>query len=552
MNGALRYPTPEQVPLTFSVPSFNVVVDDASCTLISGGDEVWVIPALSGVIGAGETEQICFTVPTVETVQPSGFPSFDDNCSEFGEAVPIILTDPVDFDLSIVCNDQNGDGLDDSYLITVENLSGGAPEIVPNAEYFVGGFTEVSNGVFEKTIPINGAGTVQTVTVSTTYDDESSCEATETVSVPTSCLTNCQPTATFNIDCPETGDNYFVSVNISDFGGLNTSYAVSQNGTTLTTITTATAQPVLVGPFSGTSPIVITLTGNTSACTLQSGTLVADCCNAGVATISTGNNVLCNGENMTVTANGANVNDGFVVGWAVSENGVDSEADLDDATLVEPSTDGTNNFTLDGNDLEPGVYQITPFISLAGDAPVEVEPCLPYDPAAGCIPTGTTTAHASGASSLISFLEIQFPDGSDSTFVPGTLPLVPPSLYSVLETLPLSLQSLYPGDPNGEWCVTITNAGTGPLDFSLESFDLTLSAAECTLISEDRVFTIEEVSGIVAGGETTTICFTVPPAGACPEGTGGGGVDGGTEGVQIPCPDDCIPTGSFHAKFGRK
>lgn len=493
--------------LNFALPDFDVTV---TC---QGNTQTYPIAGAAGVIAPGTTQQICFNV-NAGTIIPN-FPEIDPICTDFGQAVPLTILSNIDYELNVYCNDANNDGLDDGYWATISNISGGAPDIIAGATYNLpSGFIQTQPGTYTRIYPITTSTPIEVV-VGSTANGAASCSMEKSVELPTTCITDCGLQTAFGSSCPPVGAGYFVNVNISAFGPLNSSYVIS-NSQNSTTTSVNTAGVYQVGPFANGSNVTITVTGvQRPVCTAtQTFTnIICETCDAGTGT-ALGDNLACPGETITLTANNASVKPNNIVAWAIAPQAIGNEAQLSNAIKILPSTTG-NSLILNNNedsDIPVGVYQATPFMSQpAGD---EICPQIPYDPAAGCVPNAGIMPAISGTGWIINPLMISFPDGTSKSIFeaigqPGLegTPITPPLWNVVVNTpglLPLQMTTLYSGNPNGTWCLEATNIGTGTLEFALEAFDVMV-----TCDGEDQVFHIESVSGSIPGGTTSQVCFEI-------------------------------------------
>lgn len=492
--------------LNFALEDFDVVV---TC---QGNTQTFPINGAAGVISPNSTMNICFEV-NAGTIIPN-FPEIDPLCTDFGQAVPLTIVNNMDYDFTIACNDANNDGLDDGYLATISNITGGAPEVIAGATYSIpSGFTQTQPGTYTRLYPITASSPIE-ITVGSTSGGVSSCSAAKSVALPETCITSCGLQTAFGAFCPPVGAGYFVNVNISAFGPLNSSYTISNSQNS--TIITATAAGVYqAGPFTNGSNVTITVTGVQRPVCVASQTftnIVCETCDAGVAT-AMGDNLACPGETITIDAANASIKPDNIVAWALASQAISDTNQLGNAIKILPSTQGsslviTNN--ADSN-IPVGVYQATPFMAQpAGD---EICPQIPYDPAAGCIPQAGIMPAISGTGWIINPLIIHFPDGTSKDIFEavGQSALIgtpiTPSLWGVVVNsglLPLQMTSIFAGNPNGEWCLEANNVGSGTLEFALEAFDVTVT---CDGVLQ--TFHIEGVSGSIPGGTGSQVCFDI-------------------------------------------
>ncbi|MGB1205788.1 MAG: T9SS type A sorting domain-containing protein [Chitinophagales bacterium] len=509
----------------FELDAFDVIVPAADCALISE-DEITIVPPVSGTIAGGTSDVVIIQIPAPNDEQPAGFPTIDADCEDYGQAVEIVVVDDINFDFAIACYDADGNSIDDGFEMTISSISGGSPALGIGNYILPDGFSETFNGVYTSILPEGSVGT-QTVSVSSSEAGQNDlCEATKTATIPTDCFFGCtSPTALFGTNCPdENTSDFYVSVNITEFGEGNSSYTISNNLNN-STENASSIGVVSVGPFAANSNVTITIAGNDdSACVIQSESLTDNCpfCEAGTATTND-DNVLCCGDSATFSTSNSNINvDGNVIAWALAENTITQASDLDNALGVWPSDENGNyTFTNDCN-LEAGVYEMTPFIS---QTPGEIPPTEPiiFDPANNCIPNATLCPQIEGTGWIIDPFLMTFPDGTTINVVEALgFPPVPidENLLALIGGIPClditTLAEFYNGNPNGDWVLSVNNTGTGSVGFSVPSFDVVVSASECSNIITDQVVTIEAVSGTIAAGTSNEIVITMPPANTQP------------------------------------
>lgn len=434
-------------------------------------------------VAPGATVSVCFDVYD-EIVIP-GFPEIDAECDSFGTAIPLVVTAPIDFDLSANCYDQNGDGLEESYRISICNITGGPVGLVNGATYSIpSGYISAGGGCYVRTIPVANAPTSATVEVGALASGSASCSASKSIDLPTPCITSCEPTALFGTTCLPGQSGFYVNANISSFGALNSSVRISNNQNSATQIVSTTGV-TQIGPFTDNSSVTVTVTGvQNNICITSSNPLTGACivCEAGVAAIINGDAVLCEGDALTVNTNGAvGLDDGeHIIAWAIAPTAFTSAADtLDLVTVLPGNLDGSFTLENDGN-IAPGTYQLTPFLanSLGGGVPQEICPQIPYDPAAGCVPDGEIMPNILGTGWTVTNFSITFPDGSNrSVYEIFGLPQIPitSALWAsvpALGVLPLQLTEVYTGNPNGTWTLNVNNTGTSPLQFEILGFNV--------------------------------------------------------------------------------
>ncbi len=492
----------------FSLPSFSFTVDAATCPLITE-DQVTTVGTVSGNIVGGTLGSFSIQVPNPNTEIPD-FPTFNPACQDFGDAVEIIVAEPISFNFAITCNDPDGDGVSSGYVASITNLAGGSPAVVSGVNYLLpAGYTQIQPGVYQSILPSNTSGTV-TVSVGST---DNGCATSQTQSLP-ACFFTCQPPiAGFLTECNEDG-TYFVNVNLVNFGAGNPSYTIT-NSVSAQTVTVSSTGITQIGPFGAGVVVNILVTGTVDAACSVSGTpATPDCTNCTVGTTNPiAENVVCCGGSVTVSLTDANVATGNVIAWALNDSPITDATDLEGVTNVWPASPN-GSYTFDNDcDLDPGVYYFTPFIAEDPGFAPPPDPII-YDPAIGCNPVGAICPIITGTGWIIDPLLITFPDGSTINVLQELAGLsipITPSLLAALGGLPcIPLSTLYAGDPNGTWTISVNNTGTGPVSFEIPEFDVTVSADGCPLITEDQITTIGAVSGTVQGGQLGLLDIVIP------------------------------------------
>jgi len=493
----------------FTVPQFEYLVSAATCPLLTE-DQVTTIGQVSGVIPGGTTGTINIQVPNPNTEIPD-FPTFNPGCQDFGDAVAIVVAEPLSFSFGITCYDPDGDGVSSGYLAAISNIAGGSPSVVPDADYVLpAGYVQTTPGVYTKVLPASSSGII-TATVGST---DGGCSATQSSTLP-ACFFQCQnPTVGFLPDCEDTGSGFYVNANIVNFGAGNASYILSNNvNEDLITVNSTGIYPI--GPFATGTQVTVFVTGVSDAsCALSSNPISPDCnpCTAG-QTGSTGNYIMCCGDDLNLSLTGANTSEGHVIAWALDGSAVTNATQAEGAMDVWPANaDGSYTFNYDC-DIDPGVYYLTPFIAEDPGTIVQPDPIV-FDPDLGCLPAGEICPVITGTNWVINPLLITFPDGSTinviEQFLGFNVPITPALLGTIggLPCIPLS--TLYSGDPNGTWTISVNNTGTGAVSFEIPEFNITVSANGCPLITEDQVTTIGAVSGTVEGGTSGLIDIVIP------------------------------------------
>lgn len=258
---------------------------------------------------------------------------------------------------------------------------------------------------------------------------------------------------------------------------------------------------------------------NEANCTNSSATEFWLCVPDAVAPLS--NDTICCGETVTFDASGFTVNPFSTVAWAITpesdgpitdqQDATDAEADGYVLTQFGSSIDFTRNCSTWADSVMAGNFYVTPF---AIEDP-NITP-FTYDTLQGCAPNGELCPVLVGEDSTWSIqpMIFTFPDGSTlnvNDALAFGLPLTQP-LIDFAGGLPcLSLSSLYAGDPNGVWSVSITNVGPVGIDLSVPDFIVTNWADTCNLITVDESYLIPGVEITAAPGQTVVATFNIPP-----------------------------------------
>lgn len=239
-------------------------------------------------------------------------------------------------------------------------------------------------------------------------------------------------------------------------------------------------------------------------------------CDAGDGVAITGSNVLCCGDTLRINNTGTTLDVNRVTAWGltpIADGPITSESEAFAAAAnFRGNVDGS--LTLEHDcDLPAGYYYATPYISVK---PNENTPIV-YDTMAGCRPAAELCPTISGTGWVLDPMILTFPDGSTYNVnqeLAFGLPIDQTLLDAVTGgTLPcLDLTSIYAGDPNGTWTVSITNTGTGALSFSVPDFLVVVDADSCSLITTDQTFQVPSVSGTIAPGGSSDIDIVLPPA----------------------------------------
>ena len=435
-----------------------------SCTLITE-DQITTIEGISGTVAPGTTGTFNLILPPVNT----GFPTVDADCEDYGTPTDFYVLDDLTYELAtVVCVDKDAQ----LYEVTVVGLSGGAVGIVPGATYdFPSGTVSYNSATDAFTFQTTFSSFPATFNITSTGADITSNIACSSLPItlttdPCICI---PPLVGFTTECIDE-NTYRVLVNIATLGSSE-SYSITDNQGSAPVTGITTAGLYQIGTYNNDVPAIITVvTEDDEECNVTE-TLTADCTQCHVGTVlPSGTQVICEDETQHFDLIGTNLNNDeveHIIGWALGFAPFTTPADTISMLSIQPANDD-NSFDLENDGTYPaGFYYLTPFIAVSpGDLPDAPE--VTYSPGNGCVPTGSITPNVSGDQSLITYLNIDYPSpGGDTTIVgPGaTFASVGPALYGALNTQALPLETLYAGNPNGEWCITLSNAGTGPAHF---------------------------------------------------------------------------------------
>jgi PKD repeat protein len=235
------------------------------------------------------------------------------------------------------------------------------------------------------------------------------------------------------------------------------------------------------------------------------------------------NDTVCCGQTVTLSASGFTLNPFSTIAWAVTPEDfgpVTSQAEVDAANAaghvlgisnLGTSTDFTRVCNTLADSIASGTYWVTPF---AIENP-NVEP-LTYDTLVGCRPRAEICPQLTAADDNWELFPMifTFPDGSQlnaNDAIAFGLPITQ-QLIDFAGGLPcINLTSLYAGNPNGLWNVSITNIGTTTLTMTVPDFIVINYADTCELIEEDETYLIEGVTLVAGPGETVSYAFYLPP-----------------------------------------
>jgi len=235
------------------------------------------------------------------------------------------------------------------------------------------------------------------------------------------------------------------------------------------------------------------------------------------------NDTICCGQTVTFEAPGFSLNPFTTVAWAVTPLAAGPVTDQASATLAGDNGDivveygETISFTRNcptlADSLSSDAYYVTPF---AIENP-NVSP-LTYDTLQGCKPSAIIcpTLDAVDDNWEIFPMVFTFPDGSTlnvNDAIAFGLPIDQALLdFAAGGSLPcLNLTDLFPGNPNGEWSLSLTNSGTTSMDMAVPDFVVINYADTCNLITEDETYLIDGISLTAGPGETVSVSFDIPP-----------------------------------------
>jgi hypothetical protein len=275
-----------------------------------------------------------------------------------------------------------------------------------------------------------------------------------------------------------------------------------------------------LGNLTSSGPFTVTFT-NAGGCTGTS--LPFYLCLPGQVDAFAVDTVCC-GQTVDLTASGFTYNPFSTIAWAITPqafgpvtNAEEVAAANDAGYVLGISNLGpTAEFTRICNTLEDstltGNYWVTPFVI---ENP-EVTP-LTYDTLVGCRPRAEICPLLSAADDNWALFPMvfTFPDGSQlnaNDAIAFGLPITQ-QLIDFAGGLPcINLTSLYAGDPNGLWSVSITNTGTTDLTMTVPDFLVINYADTCELIDEDETYLIQGVTlTAAANGGTVSYDFYLPP-----------------------------------------
>ena len=230
---------------------------------------------------------------------------------------------------------------------------------------------------------------------------------------------------------------------------------------------------------------------------------------------------ICCGDTINLFAEGFTLNPTSDIVWAITTEASGPVTNQAEATIAQDnnqlllnlgdSVKFTRNCPAYEDSIFLGNYYITPFT--AQDPNVTL---FTWDTLEGCSPNGQICPSLIGQDStwLIYPMVFTFPDGSQMNVndeLAFGLPLSQPLLDIVGGNLCLDLTTIFSGNPNGQWEVSITNTGAVDIDFDVPDFLVYNYADSCNLITQDEVYTIPGFSLTAASGETISSVFDIPP-----------------------------------------
>jgi hypothetical protein len=173
---------------------------------------------------------------------------------------------------------------------------------------------------------------------------------------------------------------------------------------------------------------------------------------------------------------------------------------------------GAFNFSTCVKELSEGWYYVTPFVI---DNPT-VEP-LVYDTFNFCRPEAQLCPDIQGTGWVINPLLFTFPDGSsfnvNQEFLGGAD--ITEGLWNTLTgqgPFCLSLTSLFAGNPNGTWTISVTNTSSSNITVTVPAFQVGVGADTCLALNGvDQIVIVPPVSAAVPAGQTKSVIIEIPP-----------------------------------------
>jgi hypothetical protein len=285
------------------------------------------------------------------------------------------------------------------------------------------------------------------------------------------------------------------------------------DGTMINGATSATYNDLSVS-----GPYTVTLT---SPIGCSSESFPYSLCLTGTTVTTASNDTLCCGETMQFIASGFTLNNSSIVAWGITPQADGPITDQAGATaaqaagMISGQLGDTLNFTrscgtiLDS--LATGDYYITPF---AIQDP-SVTP-FTWDTLQGCRPYGSICPVLTGDDNTWEIFPMifTFPDGSNlnvNDALAFGLPLNQ-TLIDLAGGLPcIPLTSIFAGNPNGVWSVSITNTSAVGITMDVPDFVVINSADSCNLITQDEIYTIPGLTVYAPANSTVVVNFNIPP-----------------------------------------
>lgn len=245
-------------------------------------------------------------------------------------------------------------------------------------------------------------------------------------------------------------------------------------------------------------------------------------CIAGSADVIQLDTITCCAETpngFTATASGFLFGNQSALAWGISKQADGPIASQVDALFAQ--RDGLVFLSPDNNSFEfsscvkelaEGWYYVTPFVI---DNPVV--DTLVYDTLNFCRPEAQLCPDIQGTGWVINPLLFTFPDGSsfnvNQEFLGGAD--ITEALWNTLTgqgPFCLALSSLFAGNPNGTWVISVTNTSANNLSISVPAFQVTVDGDSCAALNGvDQVVIVPPVSAAVPAGQTKSVIIEIPP-----------------------------------------
>lgn len=226
-----------------------------------------------------------------------------------------------------------------------------------------------------------------------------------------------------------------------------------------------------------------------------------------------------NPNGFTAVATGFSYGGLSTLAWGItpqSTGPIDSEIDAavaqQQGLIFLGDNTGAFNFSTCVKELSEGWYYVTPFVI---DNPT-VEP-LVYDTLNFCRPEAQLCPDIQGTSWVINPLSFTFPDGSsfnvNQEFLGGAD--ITEALWNTLTAqgpFCLSLTSLFAGNPNGTWTISVTNTSSSNITITVPAFQVAVGADTCLALNGvDQIVIVPSVSAAVPAGQTKSVIIEIPP-----------------------------------------